>query len=138
MQPPGPVGVAIEPVRDRADLDLAGIVSVEPGLAEQRAGEHERRIDGGELDVFEPRAGLHVEEVVEKSVRARGCRRSGAAKKRRVVRTRSRAASRVTHPRSTAMGYAVRPKPTAAMLEKDGEGARSGTRPFFGFERPQK
>jgi hypothetical protein len=36
----------------------------------------------------------------------------------------------VIQPRSTPIGYAVSAKPTAAMLENDGVGQRSGVRPF--------
>jgi hypothetical protein len=36
------------------------------------------------------------------------------------------------------MPYAVSPKPTAAMLEKDGVGARSGMSSVFGSARSQK
>jgi hypothetical protein len=35
------------------------------------------------------------------------------------------------------MGQAVSPKPTAAMLAKEGVGARSGTSPFSGFVHSQ-
>ena len=48
-------------------------------------------------------------------------------------RTRSRACSRVTQPRSAPTTYAERPNPTAATLENEGAGQRSGTRPFLGF-----
>src|SRR5687768_17070593 len=54
-------------------------------------------------------------------------------KKFSVVSTRLAAASRVTQPRSAPMPYAVSPKPTAAMLENDFVGQRSGTSPFFGL-----
>src|SRR4030095_13891455 len=36
------------------------------------------------------------------------------------------------------MGYVVRPKPTAAMLEYEGVGYRSGIRPFSGLAVSQK
>jgi hypothetical protein len=49
------------------------------------------------------------------------------------VSTRSRARSRVTHPRSTPIGYAVSAKPTAATLENDFVGQRSGVSPLRGF-----
>jgi hypothetical protein len=44
----------------------------------------------------------------------------------------------VIHPRSTPTGYAASPKPIAATLEKEGVGARSGTRPFCGLASCQK
>jgi hypothetical protein len=44
----------------------------------------------------------------------------------------------VTYPRSTPIGYAVSAKPTAAMLEKEGVGDRSGTSPFLGLASSQK
>ena len=42
-----------------------------------------------------------------------------------------RASARETYPRSTPIGYAVRPNPIAATEEKDLVGKRSGTRPFL-------
>ena len=58
-------------------------------------------------------------------------------KKRRVARVRSAACCRVTQPRSTPMGYAVSANPTAAMLENDGVGQRSGVRPLPAGVRSQ-
>jgi len=59
-------------------------------------------------------------------------------KKRSVVSVRSAACARVIQPCSTPMGYAVSANPTAAMLENDGVGQRSGVRPFPGGVRSQK
>jgi len=59
-------------------------------------------------------------------------------KKRRVVSVRSAAWVRVIQPCSTPIGYAVRAKPTAAMLENEGVGQRSGVRPFVAGVRFQK
>src|SRR3972149_6795690 len=59
-------------------------------------------------------------------------------RKRRVVSTRSAACAREIQPCSAPTGYALSPKPTAATLEKDGEGQRSGTSPLAGFARSQK
>ena len=42
------------------------------------------------------------------------------------------------YPRSTPTGYVVSPKPTAAMLEYDGVGYRSGINPFAGLPVSQK
>src|SRR3954463_3854784 len=56
---------------------------------------------------------------------------------RTVVRTRSAAACRVTHPRSTPTGYAVSANPIAATLEKLFVGHRSGASPLLGSERSQ-
>jgi hypothetical protein len=42
------------------------------------------------------------------------------------------------YPRSTPTGYVVSPKPTAAMLEYDGVGYRSGISPFCGLPVSQK
>jgi len=50
-----------------------------------------------------------------------------------VASTRSRACARVTHPRSTPIGYAVSANPTAATLENDFVGQRSGVSPFRGL-----
>src|ERR1700681_3556369 len=67
------------------------------------------------------------------------CGPCGARQKNRsVVSTRARAASRLTQPCSTPIGYAVRAKPTAATLEKDFDGQRSGVRPLRGFVVSQK
>src|SRR5215218_3820239 len=51
--------------------------------------------------------------------------------KRTVVRTRSAACVRVTHPRSTPIGYAVSANPIAATLEKLFVGQRSGVSPLL-------
>jgi hypothetical protein len=58
--------------------------------------------------------------------------------KRRVVSVRWRASVRLMYPRSTPMGYAVRAKPTAATLENERVGARSGVRPLAGLLNSQK
>jgi len=55
-----------------------------------------------------------------------------------VLSVRSAAWARVIQPCSTPMGYAVSAKPTAAMLENDGVGQRSGVRPFDAGVRSQK
>src|SRR5687767_2371073 len=59
-------------------------------------------------------------------------------RKRSVVSTRSAPCVLVIQPRSMPTGYVARPKPTAATLEKDGDGQRSGIRPLDGFARSQK
>src|SRR6476619_4392285 len=59
-------------------------------------------------------------------------------KKRSVVSTRSRAASRDTHPCSMPIGYAVSANPTAATLENDFVGQRSGVSPLRGLVVCQK
>src|SRR4029079_17652271 len=51
----------------------------------------------------------------------------------RVVRVRSAACVRVTHPRSTPVGYAVSANPMAATLEKLFVGHRSGVSPLLAF-----
>lgn len=59
-------------------------------------------------------------------------------KKRSVVSVRSAAWLRVIQPCSTPIGYAVSAKPTAAMLENEGVGQRSGVRPLDAGVRFQK
>src|SRR2546426_6372263 len=59
-------------------------------------------------------------------------------KKRSVARVRSAACARVIQPCSTPIGYAVSANPTAAMLENDGVGQRSGVRPLDAGVRSQK
>jgi len=55
-----------------------------------------------------------------------------------VFSVRSAASARVIQACSTPIGYAVSAKPTAAMLENDAVGQRSGVRPFVGGVRSQK
>src|SRR5687767_7007898 len=57
--------------------------------------------------------------------------------KRSVLRARCAAALRVTYPRSTPTGYAVRAKPIAATLEKLFVGQRSGVSPLLLSVRSQ-
>src|SRR3982750_2027300 len=59
-------------------------------------------------------------------------------RKRSVVSVRALACSRVTQPCSTPIGYAVSAKPTAATLENDFDGQRSGARPLRGLVVSQK
>ena len=103
---------------------LARVVAVEVLPADQHAGQQQRGVDRGELDG----ARTAARSPCRGSDRRIPCSRStpvlagpcGAVqKKRSVVSTRSRAASRLTQPRSTPIGYAVSAKPTAATLEND-------------------
>src|SRR6267378_3815045 len=59
-------------------------------------------------------------------------------KVRRVVRTRSRAAARATHPWSTPIQIAVRPNPTDAILQGAPDALRSLIKPFAGLDSDQK
>ncbi len=92
---PVPFGPAVERFGELADLALRGIVAVEVGLAEERAGEEQRRVDRSTARRARSGSASHVEEVVEETSVA-GRRRSaprpcGAApRKRSVVSTRSR------------------------------------------------
>ena len=71
---PGPLDAPVECVGVGPDLRLDRIVPVEVALAGKRAGHEKRRVDGRQLDLLEPGAGLHVEEVVEETPIARHAR----------------------------------------------------------------
>ncbi len=73
---PGPVGAQEERVGEGADAVLAGRPRVEVGLAEERAGEQQRGVDGRELDVLEAVAGRGVHEVIEQAAVADHARRA--------------------------------------------------------------
>ena len=101
-----------------------GIVAVEVGLREQHAAQQQRGVDGGQLAVARRARRCPCRGSGRRSPCGRSCPRAAApcgalSKKRSVASVRSTACSRVIQPRSTPMPYAVRPKPTAAMLEKD-------------------
>ncbi len=105
-----PLGRGVELLGELADLALLRVVAVEVALAEERAGEEERGVDGRQLDRLEARAGLHVEEVVEETLVA------GPAPCLRPGRRRGEEAQRGEHPRPRLLARHV------AALDADGIG----------------
>ena len=91
---PLPVNSAIDRFRQRADLLLARMVAVEVGLAEQHAGEQQRRVDRRQLASSVTLAVPHVEEVIEEAPVAAHAARRGA------LRSVMQELQRREHPRS--------------------------------------
>ena len=139
---PVPLDASIQEVGVGPDAGLDRVVAVEVALALERARHQQRRVDRRELDVLEARAGVHVEEVVEKSAVGRPPGRRVARgrvgeKPQRRGHALGPPRSRVTQPRSAPTVYAVSPNPTAATLENEGVGARSGMSCVVGSARSQ-
>ncbi len=65
---PFPVDAPVDRVDLGPDLRLVGMVGIEVGLGVQHAADQQRRVDRGQLAAARAVAGLHVEEVVEKSL----------------------------------------------------------------------
>jgi hypothetical protein len=92
------------------------------------------------LDLLEPVAGLHVEEVIEETVIAGDVRRLRSL--RRVVEESQRIERPLPRPRAPTYhaldptGYAVSANPIAATGELF-VGQRSGVSPLFGSDRSQ-
>ncbi len=96
---PFPVDSPVDRVDVGPDLRLVGMLAVEVGLCVKHAADQERGVDRGQLAAARAVTGLHVEEMVEKSLVARHadplCPLRRLRKNRTVASVRARACSRV-------------------------------------------
>src|SRR5206468_10933563 len=63
-----PVGALVKLLGQVADFSFARIVAVEILSCEQHAHQQDGCVDAGELDIAEPKATLHVEEMIEEAL----------------------------------------------------------------------
>ena len=75
MNSPLPIDAKVNRIGVSADRALGRIRVGEVRLTEKNAAEQERSVDGGELDLLEAIARLHVEKVIKKSFVSRDVRR---------------------------------------------------------------
>ena len=69
---PAPVGPGVQRIHERAQFRFLRRLLIKIGLAEERPGQEQSRVDGGQLDVPESQPGFGVEEVVVEAVEAGG------------------------------------------------------------------